>query len=235
MEFNKFAGHTASAKMLGHSQRKIGRKDAFVQAPDRRTPITSGIRRVTGMPNITPSASSPPTPQARTPMPLIIGVWLSVPTRCREMPGYAVPLLGGHHRRQALKIDRVHDARARRVHAHAFQRARRPFRKRYRSTLRQTPVPCCERERCGCHTDRQRRNGRPKRRRRGGFNSEWIFTGLEKSIPHSRNIDERRDAGRVVHQQTTRPELDFFRTGPASSYFPECDGRISRRSIAAAR
>ena len=34
---------------------------------------------MTGMPNITLSASSPPTPQASTPMPLIIGVWLSVP------------------------------------------------------------------------------------------------------------------------------------------------------------
>ena len=32
-----------------------------------------------GMPNITVCASSPPTPQPSTPMPLIIGVWLSVP------------------------------------------------------------------------------------------------------------------------------------------------------------
>ena len=32
-----------------------------------------------GMPNITVWASSPPTPQPSTPMPLIIGVWLSVP------------------------------------------------------------------------------------------------------------------------------------------------------------
>ena len=34
---------------------------------------------MTGMPNSTLSASTPPTPQASTPMPLIIGVWLSVP------------------------------------------------------------------------------------------------------------------------------------------------------------
>ena len=32
-----------------------------------------------GMPNITVCASSPPTPQPSTPMPLIMGVWLSVP------------------------------------------------------------------------------------------------------------------------------------------------------------
>ncbi|MNI78377.1 hypothetical protein D3C73_1347490 [compost metagenome] len=31
------------------------------------------------MPNITVCASSPPTPQPSTPMPLIMGVWLSVP------------------------------------------------------------------------------------------------------------------------------------------------------------
>jgi hypothetical protein len=36
---------------------------------------------MTGMPNSTLSASTPPTPQASTPMPLIIGVWLSVPIR----------------------------------------------------------------------------------------------------------------------------------------------------------
>ncbi|MCY1531597.1 hypothetical protein D9M68_668270 [compost metagenome] len=31
------------------------------------------------MPNMTVWASSPPTPQPSTPMPLIMGVWLSVP------------------------------------------------------------------------------------------------------------------------------------------------------------
>ena len=49
------------------------------KAPVKRTPITSGMRSIVGMPNITVCASSPPTPQPSTPMPLIIGVWLSVP------------------------------------------------------------------------------------------------------------------------------------------------------------
>ncbi|MNV64565.1 hypothetical protein D3C71_1572120 [compost metagenome] len=48
-------------------------------APVSRTPITSGMRSIVGMPNITVCASSPPTPQPRTPMPLTMGVWLSVP------------------------------------------------------------------------------------------------------------------------------------------------------------
>ncbi|MNP68871.1 hypothetical protein D3C76_1648870 [compost metagenome] len=34
---------------------------------------------MTGIPKKTLSASIPPTPHASTPMPLIIGVWLSVP------------------------------------------------------------------------------------------------------------------------------------------------------------
>ena len=34
---------------------------------------------MTGMPNMHALGLEPPTPQASTPMPLIIGVWLSVP------------------------------------------------------------------------------------------------------------------------------------------------------------
>ena len=47
--------------------------------PVRRTPTTYGTRSITGIPNIALSASISPTPQASTPIPLIIGVWLSVP------------------------------------------------------------------------------------------------------------------------------------------------------------
>ena len=49
------------------------------RAPVSSTPITSGMRSMVGMPNMTVCASSPPTPQPSTPMPLIMGVWLSVP------------------------------------------------------------------------------------------------------------------------------------------------------------
>jgi hypothetical protein len=54
--------------------------------PSRRRPVnskptTSGVRKYTGWPSMPASASMPPTPQATTPMPLIIVVWLSVPTR----------------------------------------------------------------------------------------------------------------------------------------------------------
>ena len=49
-------------------------------APVSRTPTTSGRRSTAACRTCTPSASSPPTPQPSTPMPLIIGVWLSVPS-----------------------------------------------------------------------------------------------------------------------------------------------------------
>ena len=44
-------------------------------------PTTSGISIDTGWPSIAASASIPPTPQPSTPNPLIIVVWLSVPTQ----------------------------------------------------------------------------------------------------------------------------------------------------------
>ena len=49
--------------------------------PERRTPVTSGVRKKIGWPSIPASASMPPTPQPTTPRPLIMVVWESVPTR----------------------------------------------------------------------------------------------------------------------------------------------------------
>ena len=49
-------------------------------APVIRKPTTSGNSMETGWPSITASASMPPTPQANTPSPLTMVVWLSVPT-----------------------------------------------------------------------------------------------------------------------------------------------------------
>ena len=49
--------------------------------PVRRTPTTWGMSMETGWPSMAASASMPPTPQPSTPRPLIMVVWLSVPTR----------------------------------------------------------------------------------------------------------------------------------------------------------
>ena len=60
---------------------RSGRREAFARSlPVNSKPTTSGIRKYTGWPSMAASASMPPTPQPTTPMPLIIVVWLSVPT-----------------------------------------------------------------------------------------------------------------------------------------------------------
>ena len=49
--------------------------------PVRRKPTTWGMSMEIGWPSMAASASMPPTPQPRTPRPLIMVVWESVPTR----------------------------------------------------------------------------------------------------------------------------------------------------------
>ena len=49
-------------------------------SPVSLKPTTCGISIDEGWPSIAASASMPPTPQPSTPMPLIMVVWLSVPT-----------------------------------------------------------------------------------------------------------------------------------------------------------
>ncbi|MNX77550.1 hypothetical protein D3C86_1090950 [compost metagenome] len=49
-------------------------------APVSLKPMTSGISIGIGWPSMAASASMPPTPQPRTARPLIMVVWLSVPT-----------------------------------------------------------------------------------------------------------------------------------------------------------
>lgn len=58
--------------------------------PVNLNPITSGRTITVDYPNITASASMPPTPQPTTPKPLIIGVCESVPT---TLSGYNNPSL----------------------------------------------------------------------------------------------------------------------------------------------
>ena len=49
-------------------------------SPTSLTPTTRGTSVVMGCPSAAASASMPPTPQPRTPIPFAVGVWLSVPT-----------------------------------------------------------------------------------------------------------------------------------------------------------
>ena len=52
--------------------------------PVRRKPTTGGRSMDRGWPSMAASASMPPTPQPRTPRPLTMVVWESVPTRVSQ-------------------------------------------------------------------------------------------------------------------------------------------------------
>lgn len=80
-ELHELAHHLVAAQDFGHRQHQVGGRHALAQLARRSKPTTSGVRKYTGCPSIAASASMPPTPQATTPMPLIMVVWLSVPTR----------------------------------------------------------------------------------------------------------------------------------------------------------
>ena len=76
-----------------------------------------------GWPSMTASASMPPTPQPTTPRPLIIVVWLSVPTS--ESGSATGPLLivaQEHALGQILEVHLMHDADVRRHHAEIVER-----------------------------------------------------------------------------------------------------------------
>ena len=72
--------HLALAQDLRHGEHQVGGRHAFAQLA-RELKAHIGREEYTGWPSMAASASMPPTPQPTTPMPLIMVVWLSVPTR----------------------------------------------------------------------------------------------------------------------------------------------------------
>ena len=80
VELDELVDHAVLAQHLGDGEHEIGRGDALLELAGEPKPITSGMSMETGWPSMAASASMPPTPQPRTPRPLTIVVWLSVPT-----------------------------------------------------------------------------------------------------------------------------------------------------------
>ena len=80
-ELDELADHAVLAQHLGQRQHQVGRRRRrrAARRGTRRRP-RSGVSSTSGWPSITASASMPPTPQPRTPSPLIIVVCESVPT-----------------------------------------------------------------------------------------------------------------------------------------------------------
>ena len=96
--------------------------------PSRRTPTTSGTRMMSWdaeadafgfQASDAPAEHADPVDHGR----VAVGAYQGVRV-CAVGSG---PTCDAHHRRQSLEIERVHDARAGRMHAHAAQRARRPL------------------------------------------------------------------------------------------------------------
>ena len=91
-------------------------------------PTTSGMSIDCGWPRSAASASMPPTPQPRTPSPLIIVVWLSVPT---SVSGYARPFSAPEDdAREVLEVHLVADARVGRHDAEVAERVLAPAEER---------------------------------------------------------------------------------------------------------
>ena len=128
-EFDKLAHHLVLAQDLRHGEHQVGGGHAFAQLAGQLKAHHIGREEYTGWPSMAASASMPPTPQPTTPMPLIMVVWLSVPTRCRgsrrrfrRSPGALV-----HAARQIFEVDLVHDAKARRHHTKGVKGLHAPF------------------------------------------------------------------------------------------------------------
>ena len=85
------AHHALGAQHLGNVSATSMAMTPSPSSPVRRTPTTFGTSVVMGWPSAAASASMPPTPQPSTPMPLAVGVWLSVPTSVSK---YATVSLG---------------------------------------------------------------------------------------------------------------------------------------------
>ena len=98
------------------------------QRPTSLKPITSGMSIDCGWPRSAASASIPPTPHPRTPRPLIIVVWLSVPTSVSGIRGPAGA--GEDDAREVLEVHLVADARVGRDDAEVAERVLPPAQER---------------------------------------------------------------------------------------------------------
>ena len=79
-ELDELADDAVLAQHLGHGQHEVGRGRAFGELARELEADDLRDQHVIGWPSIAASASMPPTPQPRTPRPLIIVVCESVPT-----------------------------------------------------------------------------------------------------------------------------------------------------------
>ena len=80
-ELNEFTDDAPFSEHLSHGEHEVSCRRTFGKFTGQLEPDHLRDEHMIGWPSMTASASMPPSPQPRTPIPLIIGVWESVPTR----------------------------------------------------------------------------------------------------------------------------------------------------------
>lgn len=217
-ELDEGACHVAGAQALRDGEREIGRAHALAQpvrqahADDVGDPHhhRHAEHHALGLePANAPSQHTDAVDHRR--------VAVGADQRVRQRPEPAVDDARRDNGRELFKVDRVHDAGARRMHAHAVQRLRRPFQEAIALAIALIfalqidphgiwrgreidPEGVIDRD-----VDRQDR-----------AESLGVASRRCNSIAHRRDIDERRGAGRVVHQHAARLKGDLCLRCPAS-------------------
>ena len=192
------------------------RTKSVAVAPSRRrpvnfTPTTNGINIETGWPSIAASASIPPTPHPRTPNPLIIVVWLSVPTsvsgRRHVCPGFVDEDYAG----EIFEIDLMHDAGVGRDDGEIAEAGLSPAEKRVALFVALKFEQRVHFESVGgaefvdLHGVVDHEFDGLKRIDQRGISAELLH-----GVAHGGEIDDAGNAGEVLEQDAARSEGDFF-------------------------
>jgi hypothetical protein len=84
VELDEFADDAELAQGFGDGEDEVGGGRAFAQLAGELVADDLGMSMETGWPSMAASASMPPTPQPRTPRPLIMVVWSRCRPACRD-------------------------------------------------------------------------------------------------------------------------------------------------------
>ena len=168
------------------------------------------------MPKKTLSASRPPTPHPRTPIPLIIGcVTVRADESIRHRPVHSILLSAGDDGRQTFQVKRMHDPCSWRVNPEIGQRVRCPFHEPVAFRVALVFAFHVALERAGFTKDVDG-NGVICRDVDGydRVQGRGIATSFSDRRPHSSDIHQCGTAGRIVHQHPTGQEGNFLFAGP---------------------
>ena len=209
VELHELSDDALLAEHLRDGEDEVGRRRARGSWPWSRKPTTSGMSIDCGWPSSAASASMPPTPQPRTPRPLIIVVWLSVPT---SVSGYARPSLGAEDdAREVLEVHLVADAGVGRHDAEVAERALAPAQERVTLLVALELQPGVRRERAGArelvdlHGVVDDEVGRRER-----IDLLRVSAERHERLAHRGEVDDRGHAREVLQEDARGREGDLL-------------------------